>query len=92
MVDELLTLLKVRGYPDVAFDVGGPLISGIACQLEYVQPDDIQRSWSVFSTFRDKEWSFTDCTSYAVIERLAIKSACAFDQHFRQFGKIVVVP
>lgn len=92
VVDELLTLLKVRGYPEVAFSIGGPLISGAACRIEYIRPEDIERSWSVFSTFRDKNWSFTDCSSYVVIKRLAIKTACAFDQHFRQFGNIVIVP
>ena len=92
VVDELLTLLKVRGYQEVAFKIGAPLISGTACRLEYVQPSDIAQSWAVFSTFRDKDWSFTDCTSYVVIERLAIKRACAFDRHFRQFGNVVVMP
>ena len=41
---------------------------------------------------RDKEWSFTDCVSRAVIERLGITTAVAFDEHFRQFGTVIVVP
>jgi hypothetical protein len=92
VVDELLTLLKVRGYPEIAYAVGSPLFSAEACQLQYVQPSDIEKAWIVFSTFRDKGWSFTDCTSRVVMERLGIKTACAFDDHFRQFGKVSVVP
>ena len=42
----------------------------------------MQRAREVFERFTDKEWSFTDCVSYAVIERLAIKKAFAFDDHF----------
>ncbi|HEY3394097.1 MAG TPA: PIN domain-containing protein [Lacipirellulaceae bacterium] len=57
VVDELLTLLKVRGYAHIAFVVGEPLLSGIACQVEFVQRADIARAWAIFSTFRDKEWS-----------------------------------
>lgn len=92
VVNELLTLLKVRGYRDIAFSVGLPLVSGVACQLEYVPPSDFERAWIVFSTFRDKDWSFTDCVSRVVMERLRIQIACAFDDHFRQFGNVIVVP
>jgi predicted nucleic acid-binding protein len=92
VIDELLTLLKVRGYPEIAFAVGKPLLSGVLCQLEFIQPADIEQAWTVFSRFRDKAWSFTDCVSRVVMERLAINTACAFDDHFRQFGNLIVVP
>ena len=92
VVDELLTLLKARGYAEIAFTVGAPLVSGIVCHLEHVEPHDVARAWIVFSTHRDKTWSFTDCTSRVVMERLNIKTACAFDEHFRQFGNLIVVP
>jgi predicted nucleic acid-binding protein len=92
VVDELLTLLKVRGYPEIAFAVGKPLLTGVSCRLELIQPADIEQAWIVFSRFRDKAWSFTDCVRRVVIERLAIKTACAFDEHFRQFGNLIVVP
>lgn len=92
VLDELLTLLKQRGYADIAFAAGAPLISGAACQIEYVEPADIERAWIVFSTFRDKGWSFTDCTSRVVMERLKINTACTFDQHFREFGDFTIVP
>ena len=92
VIDELLTLLKVRGYPEIAFSVGEPLLSGVACQLEFVRPTDLERAWKIFAKFRDKAWSFTDCVSRVVIERLGINTACAFDEHFRQFGNLIVVP
>lgn len=38
VIDELLTLLKVRGYANVAYAVGGALWSGVACEVEYVTP------------------------------------------------------
>jgi len=92
VVDELLTLLKTRDYTEIAFTVGSILLSGSACRLEYVQPADIARAWIYFSTYRDKGWSFTDCVSRAVIERLGVKTACAFDEHFREFGDLTIVP
>ena len=48
--------------------------------------------WLAFSTFRDKDWSFTDCVSRVVMERLGITTEVAFDVHFRQFGNVAVVP
>jgi predicted nucleic acid-binding protein len=92
VIDELLTLLKQRGYVEIAFAIGGPLIEGVACQLEYVQPGDVARAWIAFSTYRDKGWSFTDCTSRVIMERLNIKTACAFDSHFHEFGNLTIVP
>ena len=34
----------------------------------------------------DKTYSYTDATSFAVMERLGLKTAFAFDPHFRQHG------
>ncbi|HYO24017.1 MAG TPA: PIN domain-containing protein [Lacipirellulaceae bacterium] len=92
VIDELLTLLKVRGCANVAFVVGATLWSGVACRVEHVAPSDLKAAWHVFSTYRDKQWSFTDCVSRVVMERLSVTVACAFDEHFRQFGTVHVVP
>jgi predicted nucleic acid-binding protein len=92
VVNELLTLLKQRGFPDIAFAVGATFIEGVACHLEYVSPTDIARAWVTFSTYQDKGWSFTDCASRAVMERLKIATVFTFDHHFREFGNVNVVP
>lgn len=92
VIDELLTLLKARGYANVAFAVGELLFSGVACHVEHVTSADVANAWGVFSAYRDKAWSFTDCVSRTVMKRLGIKIACAFDVHFRQFGDVQVVP
>lgn len=52
----------------------------------------MRRAREVFERYADKQWSFTDCVSYAVIERLGIKQTFAFDRRFRQFGIVDVVP
>jgi len=46
----------------------------------------------LFRDYADKRWSFTDCTSKVVMERLGIRTAFAFDHHFKQFGDVKVVP
>jgi predicted nucleic acid-binding protein len=60
--------------------------------IEWVTQEDILQAWEVYQSYHDKAWSFTDCVSLVVMERLGIKTAFAFDKHFRQFGTVAVVP
>jgi predicted nucleic acid-binding protein len=92
VIDETLTLLKVRGNFNRALEIGPVLLSGSLAQLIWVAPGDVESAWQIFDRYRDKAWSFTDCVSYAVIRRLGITQAFAFDDHFRQFGIVQVVP
>jgi uncharacterized protein len=92
VLDELFTLLKVRDYANIAFAVGELLWSGAICQLVHVTEADLIEALSIFKSYQDKDWSFTDCVSRVVMTRLKIDVACAFDDHFRQFGTVTVVP
>jgi len=92
IIDELLTVLKVRGEFQRALEVGPSLFNREVCDLEWVRQGDVANAWQVFSTYRDKGWSFTDCVSRVVMERLGITVAVAFDEHFRQFGTVAVMP
>ena len=35
---------------------------------------------------RDRRWSFTDCTSFAIMHQLNIKESFAFDKNFQEAG------
>ncbi len=89
---ELFTLLKVRGQRQRLTLAGRAFFEQRVCRIEYILPADILTAWSVFERFRDKDWSFTDCTSYVVMQLLEIREAAAFDEHFRQFGFVGVLP
>jgi predicted nucleic acid-binding protein len=39
-----------------------------------------------FSLVSDKDFSFTDCTSFVLMKKLRIEKAFAFDDHFVQTG------
>lgn len=90
--DELLTLLKARREYQRALCIGESLLAGRIARLEWVVPADVQAAWRTYSRFRDKEWSFTDCVSIAVMKRLGIDQAFAFDTHFRQLSEVTVHP
>jgi uncharacterized protein len=92
IVDETLTLLKMRGHAPLALKTGEALFAGELADIVLITETDIQKAWLTFRQFRDKDWSFTDCTSKVVMERLRVTQAFSFDHHFRQFGSIAVVP
>ncbi len=92
VVDETLTLFRSRGETQHALTFGAEVIDGSFAHIISITEQDFAAAWNVFQRFADKEWSFTDCTSRVVMERLGIQRAFAFDDHFRPFGTVTVVP
>jgi uncharacterized protein len=92
ILSETLTLLVVRGQRQVAEAFGAAIFGGTLAGLHLVTPEEFHAAWQVFLRFQDKEWSFADCTSKVVMEKLGITTALSFDRHFRQFGTVNVVP
>ena len=92
VLDELLTLLKIRESHRVAAAAGDALLQQNVARVERISETDFRAAWEVFRQYRDKGWSFTDCTSKVVMERLGIAQAFAFDTDFEEFGTIVRVP
>jgi uncharacterized protein len=71
---------------------GRRVIDGRSARIVRIDEADFAAAWTIFQQFQDKQWSFTDCTSRVVMDRLAIQRAMAFDDHFRQFGTVTVLP
>ena len=59
--------------------------------VEPVEPQDEERAKDIIRRYIDKTFSYTDATSFAVMERLGIKEAFAYDPHFQQYGLRVLV-
>lgn len=92
VVDETLTLFKARGEYERALQIGEQFFNGTLTSVYDLSSEDIIETWKIFKYYSDKDWSFTDCSSKVVMEKLGISCAFAFDIHFRQFGNILVVP
>jgi predicted nucleic acid-binding protein len=92
VVDETLTLLKMRGEPQRALQMGEEFFRESLATIYYLTANDIQLAWETFQRFSDKEWSFTDCASKIVIDKLKLTHAFAFDRHFQQFGTAIILP
>jgi uncharacterized protein len=58
--------------------------------IERVTEADETKAVAILQRYADKTFSYTDACSFAVMERLGLKTAFAFDPHFRQYGFQVV--
>lgn len=92
IVDETLTLLRMRKHRNKAHQIGEQFFKTDLAELYLLTEEDLLQAWEVFQRYDDKDWSFTDCTSKVIIEKLGITHAFSFDHHFRQFGAVTVVP
>ena len=54
VIDELLTLLKIRGEFPRALRPGASLCAGEIAQVEWVTPDDVRQAWAIFQRYSDK--------------------------------------
>lgn len=88
---ELLTLFRKRGEMRRAQEWVDEVRAG-HCTIVRATDADLAEATRVFFDFRDKEWSYCDCLSRVVIERLQLSKAFAFDEHFRQYGTVQIVP
>lgn len=83
-------LSEVHGYfcrsPHVALEYVERLLVEPPFQLARASARDEARALAVLRSSRDKSYSYADAVSFAVMERLAIAEAFAFDRHFRQRG------
>jgi len=59
--------------------------------VEAVNPTDEEKAKEIIRRYTDKTFSYTDATTFAVVERLALKAAFGFDPHFRQYGLQLLV-
>ena len=91
-VDEVITLVRNRLGYKVAVEIGQKLWDESIANLIHVMPRGEKKAWAAFVQYRDKNFSFTDCTSFALMERIGITEVFAFDEHFKQYGSFIVLP
>ncbi len=92
IVDETLTLLRARNESLRAVALGEQLFGDELTNLYLLNEEAIREAWQVFRNYADKDWSFTDCSSKVIIEKLGVTTAFSFDHHFEQFGTVRVEP
>ena len=89
--DEIITLLISRLGWDVSSKFGDGLKKSSLASIIAVTDVDEDKAWGIFLKYEDAEFSYTDCTSFAVMERLRMDTAFTFGAHFKTM-KFTVVP
>jgi len=91
ILDEILALLQARLGPSIAIPFGQKLWDQEVSALVRITEEDEEKAWRVLRQYADKGFSFMDCTSFALLERLDINTVFAFDDHFVQYGKFAIL-
>ena len=84
--DETLTLFRTRLGLAVAQRWWQQLEDSSFLKWEWVGPERADKARELFFRFRDKDFSFTDCTSFVIMKELRINQALTTDHHFVQMG------
>lgn len=90
ILDEVLTLVRMRSTHENARSIGIAILKSPVVRFERITETVWEKAWKIFQRYKDKMWSFTDCTSFALMDHLRINHAFTFDTDFRQYGKEVL--
>jgi len=86
VIDETLTLLSARIDHAAAAGFGRTILSSKVIKIIPVTKSRWDNAWELFLKYSGKSFSFTDCTSFAIMFELGLIEAFAFDKHFQQIG------
>jgi len=85
-VDETITTILARGSHRQSVLAGEALFTSKIIKIVHICPDYLGAAWGLYQKYKDKMFSFTDVTSFAIMKDLNIKKAFAFDREFIQAG------
>jgi len=66
------------------------LIDAELVQLVRVTESHEDTAWTIFERYADQKFSYTDCTSFAVMRDLGLEQVFTGDQHFATMGFVFV--
>src|SRR5213594_42433 len=85
--DETVTALVVRSRRhDLASAAGRAILDSKNLRMVRVESPAFAAAWKLFVRRSDKRWSFTDCTSFVLMENMDLRKALAFDRNFVEAG------
>jgi predicted nucleic acid-binding protein len=84
--DELVTILRYDFGHEIAANFGEKVLNSKLCTITRITFEDEKEAWKIFRKYEDQSFSFTDCTSFALMKRLEISEAACFDAHFDTVG------
>ena len=81
--DETVTLVMVKSKDvSVAICIGEAILASDRIKVLPVKSDIFDEAWQIFGQYGDKHFTFTDCTSIALIKKYKIDSVLSLDAEF----------
>jgi predicted nucleic acid-binding protein len=79
-------LLRGRVAHTELIQIGESIRHSPNIRIIWIQETLEEKGWELFKAHQDKTFSFTDCTSFVVMQALNINTAFTYDSHFEQAG------
>lgn len=86
ILDETYTLLASRTGHSVAIEFGEEIRESKVVEIVSISQKMEDEAWELFKKYSDKKFSFTDCTSFVVMQNNRITECFTDDHNFEQVG------
>jgi len=90
ILDETHTRLRRKLGSHAAITFGDAIKKSDQLEIITVDEEIERRAWGIFKRYQDQAFSYTDCTSFAVMQMKKLKTSFAFDIHFEILGFNIV--
>lgn len=84
--DEVVTRVRSVASHEAAVSAGEELLASEVIRIVEVEREVRDAAWRKFKKFKEHKLSFTDCTSFAMMEKYGIGEAFTFDEDFKRVG------
>lgn len=85
IIDETITLIRARVNHNAAVAFIKGLDDSDITILHITEKDEYSAK-EIFIKYKDKDFSYTDCTSFILIDKYSIDASLSLDEHFSQYG------
>ncbi len=90
VLDEAITLTRFAHSHGKAVELAEATTTSKFVKVVYSDEVLFSEGMRMFKQHSDKEWSLTDCVSFATMGRYGVRTAFTFDAHFKQAGFVTV--
>ena len=89
MLSETVTLIRYHLHHQAAVRFWKTLHALVDAELvQFVRVTELHEiaAWEIFEHYADQKFSYTDCTSFAVMRDLGLQQVFTADRHFATLG------
>jgi len=90
VLDESATLIRMETDAAAASRFLRAVLEGRSVTVVWIDEGHFRSALKLLEQYEDKRWSYTDCTSFVVMQELGIAAAFAFDHKFEEAGFALV--